>query len=163
MNCDIERIVIIGVGSPHGDDQFGWTVVNELRPTLDLHSPFQLQKVNNPIDLIASLDQYNRVIVIDAAIGMPSDVCFRKLKYADLDDRALIDETCAHGSHDVGISFVLRLAESLGKRTEHVELWIGNAQCFDPCSPMSHELTIAAKRCATKIARGVCDARTIAG
>lgn len=158
-----ERIAIIGIGSPHGDDQFGWAVVDDLKVILFSCNGLRFEKINNPVDLIPSLDESDRVILVDAAVGLPDGRWFQKLDLANVDDRAMIQEFLHYGTHDVGVDLVLRMAESLGKRTDHVELWIGNAKVFERLSTMSPEIAIAAKRCAAAIAKELCDARTIVG
>ncbi|TWU50573.1 hypothetical protein Poly51_38650 [Rubripirellula tenax] len=150
---------IIGVGSPHGDDQFGWVVAEELENTHGLVG----RKISNPIDLIGWLDESDRVIVIDAAVGLPGDVDFQMLGFANAKDRTTIGQIRSHGTHDIGLEQTLRMAESLGKRTDHVELWVGNARNIERLDPMSPALIAIAKCCAAEIFREVCDARTIAG
>lgn len=174
----MNRVAIIGIGSPHGDDQFGWAVVDELthlfpnptrerginpRSILCSRVALRVGRINNPVDLIPALDVNERVILVDAAVGLTDRNSFRKLHFAEPRDRAIIQEIPHHGTHDFGLSLTLRMAESLGKRTDHVEFWIGNATMFERLAPMSPELIIVAKQCALAIGTEVCHARTLAG
>ena len=152
--------VIIGIGSPHGDDQFGWVVIDELA-TMDSGDAI-LRKINSPVDLIPELETYNRVILVDASIGLPRNEPFLKLMYMDAKDHKLIREMPGRSTHDIGLYLTLRMAESLGKRTDHVILWIGHGETFDKMSEMSSATSMAASECATTIAMEMCDARNVA-
>lgn len=157
---DLGTTIIIGIGSPHGDDQFGWTVVDHLASLND--ADVKLHKISNPVDLIPELEAYERVILIDASVGLPQLTPFMRLDYADLVDRKLVQEMPSQSTHDVGLYLALRMAESLCKKTSHVSLWIGRGKSFAPMSKMNSTTAMAATDCAAAIAKELCDARNVA-
>ncbi|MGB7344716.1 MAG: hypothetical protein WBD20_10905 [Pirellulaceae bacterium] len=152
--------VIIGIGSPHGDDQFGWAVINELQSINEVG--VSLRKINHPIDLITDLDTHDEVVLIDAAKGLSPEHAFQKLVFNNPVHRKLIQEIPSSGTHDMGVYETLQLAAMLGKRTDHVTLWIGKAAVFDQLAEMATSTKLAAKQCAATIAKELCDARNVA-
>ncbi|MDA9840814.1 hypothetical protein N9C08_03155 [Rubripirellula sp.] len=210
MNDAPQRIAIIGIGSPHGDDQFGWAVVDCLRrrsllndrgnvpddclaqpaglgtdtpeytegpkarPFSDIASPDKpmgrwpaddvfIHKISNPVDILPMLDDFDRIVVVDAGVGLPTETQFRRLNYADAVDRQWIASHCVRGTHDFGLHQTLQLAQTLGKRIDHVEIWVGNAIAFDPMSKMTQQSAAVVRPCVDAIAEEWCHARTIAG
>lgn len=60
MSC-----AVLGLGSPHGDDQVGWVLVDRLQSIVS--AQVVCEKLSTPTHgLINLLPQYDRVIVIDA-------------------------------------------------------------------------------------------------
>ncbi|MCM2369701.1 hypothetical protein [Aporhodopirellula aestuarii] len=160
MNGNQARMTVIGIGSPHGDDQFGWSVVDHIA-NIGLQD-VTLAKVGHPIDLIGSLEANDRVVLVDAGVGLPVDVPFRKLCFADAHDRNLIQTIRHRGTHDMGLASVLQMAQSLQKPTDHVTIWIGNGRSFDRLAGLTAPTEQAAIRCATLIAEELSDARNVA-
>ena len=66
--------LIVGLGSPHGDDQLGWVVVDRLRPGWP--AGITVAKVDGGIGLLASLVGHEAAVVIDAAApaGRPGTI-----------------------------------------------------------------------------------------
>lgn len=172
MNAHVSTVVI-GIGSPHGDDQFGWAVVDALRSCLHgkhagnelsghaagiSQRTLSLRKINNPIDLISELESYQKVIVVDACIGLPRSEPFRKLAYADLTDRSFLEEMPGRGTHEIGVGLTLRMSQSLKKPLNHVVLWIGSGTLFEKMNPMSASSVNTARECAAAIVKELCDA-----
>ncbi|EMI47000.1 hypothetical protein [Rhodopirellula sp. SWK7] len=156
MNNPTPHTCLIGLGSPHGDDQFGWAVVDRLA-TMEL-SHVTLTKSEHPVDILGVLDANERVIVVDAAEGLPPDEPIRKLQIANEIDIRFFHETPHRGTHDMGLESVFRLARSLKKPTDHVTLWVGNGEQFEPFSLMSATTQSNSVRCAELIASEVSDA-----
>ncbi|WP_436714421.1 hypothetical protein U8335_15145 [Roseiconus lacunae] len=234
MNDAPQRIAIIGIGSPHGDDQFGWAVVDCLRrrsllndrgnapddclaqpaglgtdtpeyiegskarPFADIASPDKrlgrwpdgdgwsaddpalqaglgkpvgrwpaddvfIHKISNPVDILPMLDDFDRIAVVDASVGLPAETPFRRLNYADAVDREWIASHSVRGTHDFGLHQTLQLAQTLGKRIDHVETCLGHAVAFEPMSMMTQQSAAAIRPCVDAIAEEWCHARTIAG
>ncbi|MEO9594367.1 hypothetical protein [Rhodopirellula bahusiensis] len=177
MNDAPQRIAILGIGSPHGDDQFGWVVADSLSrrfgsPTrgnalrICLAQPageVRIFKCTNPVDVIPMLDDFDRIVVVDASVGLPTETQFRRLNYADAIDREWIASRSVRGTHDFGLHQTLQLAQTLGKLIDHVEIWLGHAVAFDPISKMTQQSAAAIRPCVDAIAEEWCHARTIAG
>jgi hydrogenase maturation protease len=129
------RGVVIGIGSHHGDDALGWQVVDRLAA---LPIPgIEFAKLRQPIEMLEFLEDYHSVHLVDAACGLSPQPGCQPLKYASPQDRRMISEVRTHGTHDMTVSAVLTLAQTLGKRTDHVTLWLGSAVCFVPCGELS--------------------------
>ncbi len=150
---------IIGIGSPHGDDQFGWAVVDRIA-AFELRN-ISLHKVQCPFDIIELLEESDHVTLIDAAIGLPVTQNLLKLHYADDHDKSCIEAIPHAGTHDFGLGQVLRLAQSLGKRTDHVSLWIADGGCFKPLMEMTDRIKQCVEGCAVAVTEELCDARNV--
>ncbi len=151
--------VILGLGSPHGDDQFGWAVVDQIAEMQIDH--LSLRKINHPIDIIEELSNRESVIIVDAAVGLPAGKTLHRLDYANPDDRSLIRENPSRGTHDFGIERVLRLAESLRKRLDHVGLWIASGERFERLGEMTDQVKRSVDECSAAIIAEVCHARMV--
>jgi hydrogenase maturation protease len=151
---------ILGIGSAHGDDQFGWAVIDRLAK-MDF-ADVRLRKIIHPVDLIPELDTNESVLLVDAGVGLPRNVPFLKIASIDAADWKLVHDMPSRSTHNLGLSSTLRLAESLGKRTSHVTLWIGHGKSYEPMSDMSSSIASAAEDCAVAIAKELCDARIVA-
>ena len=66
--------LIVGLGSPHGDDQLGWVAIDLLRPRLPAGT--SAHKVRGGLELIECLDGHDAAVVIDAAspAGRPGSI-----------------------------------------------------------------------------------------
>ena len=160
MSPSMPRIAVIGIGSFNGDDQFGWQVVDCLE-RLSLHW-IQWRKVQNPIDLLPPLSECDQAHIVDVAIGLPPPSLFKKLNFSQPRDREIIKEIPSRSSHDIGVYQTLRLAESLRKRTDHVTLWVGSGQSFNPLAAMSSIASRSVDACVGQLAEELCDARNVA-
>jgi hydrogenase maturation protease len=107
---------VIGIGSPHGDDQIGWRLIEELA---DLESTdLSLCSVPTPIDMLERLGGCDVLIVVDACdVGKPpGSVVVREWP-------ALLESEGHASSHGLGVDSVLRLAENLGRLPRRVILF----------------------------------------
>ena len=137
---------ILGIGSPSGDDQAGWLVVdaleNRLPPGVEA---FRLDRPGSA--LIGLLENAARVIVIDAmhGSGNPGDIHH----FANDDWAAYRTGLSSHG---VGVFEALMLASELNCLPQQVDLYgmeIGSALPDDqPCEAV----ITAAERLADRFA-----------
>ncbi|TWT91270.1 hypothetical protein [Stieleria varia] len=157
-----KHTLIIGIGSPHGDDQIGWLAIDEL--LLHGELPCRAIKVSNPLQCLDHLDRAERVLIIDAAVGM--DVCVLSMRYdasSQWDDCATINTKDPRGTHDLGLPSVLELALNLGHRVDHVEIWLVRGSQFQPLSAVSEAALAGTHECVQRIVQEVADARNILG
>lgn len=109
--------MVAGVGSPHGDDQIGWWIVEMLRRRPDL--PARAVTVSEPLELVEYAKNCQRLVIIDGChTGAPAGTVTR-LKWPD----SRIEHRHAHSTHSVGIWSALRLAESMGQLPETIEIF----------------------------------------
>lgn len=67
-------MLIAGIGSPHGDDQAGWAVIDHLSSRLDSAQPnVTLRRIKVPHELIDHLDGVNDLHLVDAASTPPDE------------------------------------------------------------------------------------------
>lgn len=109
--------LVVGLGSPHGDDQAGWLVADRLAAERLPHGVIRRARV--PLDLIDWLDGIARLVLCDAcaAIGTPGQVHRWRWPHS------AIARCRSLGSHDFGASNVLELAETLGMLPDEVLIW----------------------------------------
>jgi hydrogenase maturation protease len=131
-------ILILGLGSPHGDDQLGWEAIDRLRP----HLPAGIiaHKVRDGIDLLECLEGQDSVIVIDAVApaGQPGTIRSFQWPCPEL-ARCVVLST-----HGVGLVEALQLAEALGRLPWRVNIYTieaSNRALGDSMSPeIAHRL-----------------------
>ncbi len=140
------KIRIIGIGSPFGDDQIGWQVLDALKDRLP--PDVELIKLDHPgTGLIPLLEAIHQVILIDAMQGGGAAGTIRHFSH---DEWA--DYQNGLSSHGVGVFDALMLAKELGVLPETVELYgieIGTAM---PGDASSEAVMAAAEDLAGKIA-----------
>ena len=127
----MKTVCILGIGSPSGDDQAGWLVIqaleNRLPPGVEA---FRLDRPGSA--LIGLLEKAARVILIDAmqGNGNPGDIHhFANDEWADY--------RTGLSSHGLGVFEALMLARELSCLPEKIDLYgmeIGSALPGDqPC------------------------------
>lgn len=126
--------VIVGIGSPHGDDQLGWVVVDRLRPRLP--AGITADKVNGGLELLECLDGHDAAAIIDAAApaGRPGTVRSFAWPSAELTPCAL------WSTHGLGLVQALQLAETLGSLPGHVRIYTIEARDISPCAALSRNV-----------------------
>lgn len=106
------RVVIIGVGSPAGDDQVGWCVVHTLQQSGlsdQLSCQMDLLALDRPgAGLIQYLEGVDAAVLIDAVHsgGEPGTI-------HRIDDPALLEKDALVSSHGLGVASALELAGAL--------------------------------------------------
>lgn len=100
------RRLVIGVGSPHGDDQIGWSVVDRWAKLASEGTRFL--KVVKPLDILDLLGDIDELIVVDAIWKMPT-VLVRCWEWPS----EQLADTISGGSHGFGLVQALELADAL--------------------------------------------------
>jgi hydrogenase maturation protease len=124
---------LFGIGSPHGDDQLGWRLVQDLSGSDG--GELQCSVLASPIDLLDRLDPDDTVIVADAcdAGELPGTVVIRRWP-------APLLKHPAASSHGLGLNEVLHLAEALRKLPRVVMLFAVQVSRCEPEGGLSPEL-----------------------
>ena len=116
------RTLIVGIGSPHGDDQIGWRVAEALRSAV---SPaIEVREASTPSQLLDWLEGVDRLIVCDACQarrrapdGSAGDtLSVHRWQWPTLQ----VSTLRSAGSHSFGLPQVLQLAERLGRLPQEV-------------------------------------------
>lgn len=127
------RHLIIGIGSPFGDDRAGWQVIERLRQR-PLPEGVELLCLDRPGPaLIAYLQGAACVTLIDAVYSPahPPGCCLA------LDPEQLAP-ACSRSSHGFGLADSLALARTLARWPAELELYgitLGQARADQPASP----------------------------
>jgi hydrogenase maturation protease len=122
--------VVVGIGSPHGDDQLGWVAIDRL--SAGLPEGVIARKARDGIELLEHLDGHDRAILIDAAApaGRPGTVRSFVWPAVELAEYAPF---CTHG---LGLVDALRLAETLGRLPPRVTIHTVEAADTLPNAPL---------------------------
>lgn len=114
----MRRIIVVGVGSPYGDDSLGWEVVRQLR----LHPKIQrlsaqdvvIQCADRPgIELLNIMNQARAALIIDAAVSDYPPGTITRFENADID--TVLQST---STHDFGVLETIALGRALNKLPE---------------------------------------------
>lgn len=131
--------LIVGLGSPHGDDQAGWLVIDRMR---DLGvSASDALIAHSTADLCHAGNSVRPFIVCDAAAdGHPVGTI------GEWNWPAQPLPSRRGGSHDLALGEALSLAMQLGTIPSHVAVWMISGSDFRPLSsPSTAVLTAAAQ------------------
>lgn len=125
------QTLILGIGSPFGDDQFGFEVAKQLKTQLAHLSNIHIDLADRPgLNLLYWLDQsYDRIIVIDAVdAGAQAGTLFQRSAAEILNFEGFLS------SHNIGIAAALKLAQALNKPIDHIVFYgaqAGNLSTHD--------------------------------
>lgn len=162
-----DRILVVGLGSPHGDDQAGWMAIDRLQ-TKPLRG-VQLVRLALPHDLLDRLDRIDALHVIDAAEsseGQFTSLCVR-FEATNISEGVALswqstnyynhDAAIANlvrpkglrsaGSHQVDVLTVLDLAACLRQLPQRVVLWTIPGSRFESITGVSKECARMIDRC----------------
>ncbi|MCA9071825.1 MAG: hydrogenase maturation protease [Planctomycetaceae bacterium] len=138
--------LFVGLGSPHGDDQIGWLVVDRLICVDDRPSGLVIRKATIPLDLLDWLDGIQRLVVCDAMEPTSTRVDLQHWTWCRAADKiptgllTQLFRVRTGNSHDYQLAEVLDLANRLDKLPPRIEIWgIPTIQC-EYGHPISDEL-----------------------
>jgi hydrogenase maturation protease len=134
--------VVAGIGSPFGDDQAGWRLVEMLERRSNL--PARLIKVHEATQLVDVLNDCSTLIVVDACRGVCTVGAVTRLEWPD----PRIARRHSQSTHGVGVCDALRLAEQLGRLPPVVKIFgieVGE------CEP-GHEMCLEVLRSVAELA-----------
>lgn len=151
MNRQRKRLVV-GIGSPHGDDISAWRLMEELKPMVG--STADLRKAASPHDLLDWLDGIEHLDVVDACQSKDPVCCYDLSAGVGGTDRAVpvrmhatrdevstgfgtIPKTRSLCTHQFDLVQTLELAETLQKLPDIVRLWTLASEDFAPGSELS--------------------------
>jgi hydrogenase maturation protease len=143
--------LLVGIGSPFGDDQAGWTIADRLREKLEPIGDVSVRRASVPIDLLDWLDGIECLHVCDAYESAAEPATLHCWEYSprsaalshgrgdasELQNFASLRSTC---SHDFGLMAVLELASRLGRLPAQVIVWGLEGQRFGVDDQLSPEI-----------------------
>ena len=142
------KTLIVGIGSPHGDDAAGWKVAERLANDLDCHD-IHIRQATSPIQVLDWIENVEHLILCDACrgFGQPGDVrewCWPAPELVNLS---------WSGTHDFSLVASLQLAERLNRLPPHVLIWTVEAATVGMFDAMSPEVADAVPKLAGAIAK----------
>lgn len=146
---------MVGIGSPHGDDQLGWCVIDELSrdPTLQ----GVCTKVASPWDLVPYLARGGVCIVIDACRSGDAPGTIRCVAVQDLREDSL-SSTSSHGG---SVADAFRLAEALGYGLSGVQVYAIELEVCGSVTPVSASVRRGIHELAARIRRQLSEFRAL--
>jgi len=117
--------IFVGFGSPQGDDQLAWMIVERLRDRAEAHG-WRIRLAVEPSDLWNWLEEAGRLLLVDACPGFGPPGTWQRWDRADL-PRAQTSlssaQMVAGPAYGLSLDFVLQAAESWGKLPKDVVLF----------------------------------------
>ena len=140
-------ILIIGMGSPHGDDQFGWLAARQLRESSvfmqAFSEPVEVCLCRTPLDGFLDYARDSRaIIVLDAVIsGAPVGSLVR------VEEEDLPGIQLTYSSHGQSVVHMLELGRALAILPRHVVVIGVELAACTAYGPMGRELEQTLLRC----------------
>lgn len=131
------RTLVVGVGSPHCDDQAGWRAVEMLLDQVDQDTTVRL--ASSPIQILDWLDGTQRLIVCDACRGMGKAGQMKRFVWPSTE----IAERTWSGTHDFSLVASLQLAQRLGQLPNEVIIWSIEAAAGNGSNVLTRDVNAA--------------------
>lgn len=134
--------LVVGLGSSHGDDQIGWRVAERLAASIADKSDrsmrcstadVSIRIARSPSELLGWFDGIERLFVCDAGQNIGTAGATLRLRWPN---NQLATLGCS-GSHDMGLTEVLALAEQLCRLPKEVIIWCAQVDSTMPGSSLS--------------------------
>jgi len=142
---------IIGLGSPHGDDQAGWLAVDRLVQVDAIDA--QPIALNRTADLLDHLAGCQHLILIDACQTGTAPGTVYQLAWPD----PRFDPRAGRSTHGLSLVEMLRLATALGKCPPRVVLFAIEIEACrpatDPCAPVRRAVAQLVKQVVAEVNR----------
>ncbi len=142
-------MLILGIGSPSGDDQAGWLVANALKEMgADSIAGVVVDKLDRPgANLVARFESANHVVLIDAM--QSGDAIGTIRRFGQQDWPAYRGGLSSHG---FGVLAALVLARELGSLPGRVDLYGIEIAAASPGDPPGEAIRTAVQQLARQIA-----------
>ncbi|MEM9659990.1 MAG: hydrogenase maturation protease [Planctomycetota bacterium] len=113
--------LLVGLGSPHGDDQIGWSLVKALQ--FHREAGVAAVMISQPSELLDHLHGCEALVVVDACSSGHSPGTIERLEWPD-ERIACCD---AHSTHGFSIAAALSVADRLQRLPRRVVLYVVEA------------------------------------
>jgi Ni,Fe-hydrogenase maturation factor len=153
-------VLIVGVGSFHGDDRVGWYIARRLSLSSIGVDGVCVRTAQVPLDLMNWMSEYGTMHVIDACESDFGDRCWRRIDWSDSSDFEALDGNAsdndaskgalrfvtrhASGTHGWSLPDVLKLAGRLGQLPSRVVIWAVESKQFEPGTEIAARVVCAA-------------------
>jgi hydrogenase maturation protease len=129
---------IVGLGSAHGDDQFGWLAADQIAHEIELRrfAHVAVHLATSPAQLLDWLPGIDQLLLIDAC-----RLSGRAGEMLEFDwPAAEIEQLSGGGSHSFSVWQTLNLASKLGALPRRCHLWGAAGERFAANQPLSPSL-----------------------
>jgi hydrogenase maturation protease len=137
----VVTIQIVGIGSPHGDDQVGWLVADNLTRRIASFGNRYItsRRVRSPAQILDWLDGIRRLVVVDACVGLgtPGQVIHSRWP------TIAFDRLRGGGSHDFSLWQTLVVAAELKTLPPVIDVWCVEGLRFESGQPLSAGVSLA--------------------
>lgn len=156
--------LVVGIGSPHGDDQAGWEVITQLSDRF--LGEFTFRKASVPHDILDWLHSELNLHIVDASLDSEPGVRRHAIRQqpdpsvqinqlqpwsADFAEMAFPDVRSS-SSHQLDLLSVLKLASTLGKLPNQFLLWTVSIELSCKNDGMGTGTASRVSECARRIA-----------
>ncbi len=150
----MSRVRILGIGSPSGDDQAGWLVIDALSNSgLQTGGDLLMEKLDRPgASLIPLLAQADWVILIDAMFSPAALTTSQAGQIHHFDGQSWPDYRHGLSSHGLGVIESLSLARELGTLPARMDIYGIEAEQVQVGCPAGETVQASAQRLAAYIA-----------
>lgn len=153
--------LVVGIGSPQGDDRAGWLVIDRLADKPRLAA--RLQKAAAPHQLIDWMSESTTLHIVDACVEIEA---IKRIEIADPQRSDQIDLSLAEidrlsgsqSTHHLDLRSVIELAHSLGKLPQRVILWAVPGVSFEVGQELSQRCEGAIGQCVVRLLEEISDA-----
>lgn len=143
------KTIVAGIGSPHGDDQLGWHVADELAGLIG--QSLVVYKTALPIEILNLVDATDELIICDAC---RTDRPIGSVWSWNWPSKEI--EICRFsGSHDISLPAALALAEQLGQLPRRVTIWAVNIGAAEPAGELTPKVAAAVSEVSRQIAESI--------
>lgn len=139
--------LILGLGSPHGDDVAGWLTIDALHR--DGVPRSTARRVSDPTDLWNWVTKETDLLLIDACIGTGPVGTLRKHVWPHM----LLPSNGPRNSHRFPLGEALTLGRTLQLCPETVIVWTIEGHWFEPETMPDPAVVAAAERLADSLVR----------
>ncbi len=140
--------LIVGIGSPHGDDQAAWRAVEQVATRVD-RDDVAIRLAKSPLDLLAWDSGVTRLILCDACLGAGDPGQLHRWQWPS----EALEQFNWSGTHDFPLPAVLKLAERLGRLPGDVVIWGIEIERVRRMEPISEEVASALPRLVDELLR----------
>jgi hydrogenase maturation protease len=138
--------LVIGIGSPHGEDQIGWKVIQSLQDRVPLPCPVDVGTVSQPWNLLDYFQSQQLAVLVDACVTGSTPGTVTVLETQDLTTNRF-QRSSSHGSTVVE---ALELATILGIRPKHIKILAIEISAWSPdalvSAPVQQAIPLAVDR-----------------
>jgi hydrogenase maturation protease len=140
---------VVGLGSPHGDDRFGWLVADHIAQEIKRCgiAVVDVRHARSPAQLLDWLEGVERLLLIDACHGLDCPGHWLRVDWPAQEFQRVLGS----GSHDCSVWQTLELAAALGQLPPQCRLWCAPGEKFAADATLSPSLLALAPQVADDV------------